>query len=158
MEHAFDITTDLAAPPEMVWTHATGVAGVNGELTPLMRMTVPRGLADMTLDRVPLGHRVARSWVLLFGLIPVDYDDLTIVERGPGRRFLENSRMLTQSSWSHERVVEPTASGCRLTDHLRWRGRTRAFGAMYRVAIPILFRHRHRQLRKLFGGAVEINP
>jgi hypothetical protein len=62
--------------------------------------------------------------------------------------------MLTQSSWSHERVVEPTASGCRLTDRLRWRGRTRAFGAMYRVAIPILFRYRHRQLRKLFGGAV----
>ena len=82
-------------------------------------MTVPRGLADMTLDRVPLGQRVARSWVLLFGLIP-----------------------------------EPTASGCRITDHHRWRGRTRAFGAMYQVAIPILFRHRHRQLRRLFGGAV----
>jgi hypothetical protein len=150
--HAFDIASDLAAPPDSVWKHATGVAGVNFELRPLMRMTVPAGFADMTLDEFPLGQRVARSWVLLFGLVPVDYDDLTIVERGPRRRFLENSRLLTQSNWSHERIIEPAPNGCRLTDHLRWNGRNQALGAMYQVAIPILFRHRHRRLRRLFGG------
>jgi hypothetical protein len=149
--HAFDITTDLAAPAEAVWKHATGVPGVNYELGPLMRMTVPPSLADTTLDEVPLGQRAARSWVLLFGVIPVDYDDLTIAERGPGLRFLEQSKMLTQSSWSHERIVEPTPDGSRITDRLRWQGRG-PFGAMYRVAIPIIFRHRHRRLRKLFGA------
>jgi ligand-binding SRPBCC domain-containing protein len=150
--HAFDITTDLAAPPEVVWKHAASVDGIKAEMKPLIRMTVPRRLADTTLDELPLGQRVARSWVLLFGILPVDYDDLTIVERGPGHRFLENSTMLTQSSWSHERIVEPTAAGSRLTDHLRWRGRARALGALYRVAIPVIFRHRHRRLRKLFGS------
>jgi hypothetical protein len=149
--HSFDISTDLAAPAEAVWKHATGVPGVNHELLPLMRMTVPDGLGDTTLDEVPLGQRVARSWVLLFGIVPVDYDDLTIVERGPGYRFLENSKMLTQSSWSHERIVEATATGSRVSDHLRWDGRARPLGAMYRLVIPIIFGHRHRRLRKLFG-------
>jgi hypothetical protein len=35
--HAFDIATDLAAPPEVLWRHATGVDGVNNELIPLPR-------------------------------------------------------------------------------------------------------------------------
>src|ERR1700736_103640 len=65
--HAFDIATDLAAPPEVLWRHATGVDGVNNELIPLMRMTMPRGLREATLDQLPLGERAGRSWVLLFG-------------------------------------------------------------------------------------------
>jgi hypothetical protein len=65
--HAFDIATDLAAPPEVLWRHATGVDGVNNELIPLMRMTIPRGLREATLDQLPLGERAGRSWVPLFG-------------------------------------------------------------------------------------------
>jgi hypothetical protein len=149
--HAFDIATDLAAPAEAVWKHATGIPGVNHELLPLVRMTVPAGLTDTTLDEVPLGQRVARSWVLVFGVLPVDYDDLTIVERGPGHRFREQSKMLTQSSWSHERVVEPTPTGSRITDRLSWQGRVWPLGAIYRLVIPIMFRHRHCRLRTLFG-------
>jgi ligand-binding SRPBCC domain-containing protein len=151
MMHSFEIRTDLAAPPETVWSHVTTVDGVNSELMPLMRMTVPRALRNATLNDLPVGRRAGRGWVLLFGLIPVDYDDMTIAERGPGQRFLEQSTMLTQSHWTHERSVEPTPGGSRITDHLTWQGRTRPLGAMYRFAIPILFGHRHRRLAKRFG-------
>jgi hypothetical protein len=150
-EHGFDITTELAASAEHVWARVTGVEGVNDELMPVMRMTVPRGLENATLEQLPLGEPAGRSWVLLFGLLPVDYDDLTIAERGPGSRFLERSTMLTQASWSHERTVEPVAGGCRVTDHLRWRGRIPPLGAMYAIVVPRLFRHRHRRLAKRFG-------
>jgi hypothetical protein len=149
--HSFDIASELAAPPGAVWRHATGVDGVNGELMPLMRMTVPRDLRGATLDQLPLGARAGRSWVLLFGVVPVDYDDLTIVERGPGHRFLEQSTMLTQSRWCHERTVEQVPGGSRITDRLSWSGRIPPLGALYRVAVPVLFRHRHRRLRKRFG-------
>jgi ligand-binding SRPBCC domain-containing protein len=153
MTHSFEIATDLASPAETVWQHVTSVDGVNGELTPLMRMTVPRALRGATLDDLPLGQRAGRSWILLFGIIPVDYDDMTITERGPGHRFFEQSTMLTQSRWSHERSVEPTPGGSRVTDHLTWQGRARPLGAMYRLVIPIVFGHRHRRLRKRFGRA-----
>lgn len=150
--HSFEISTHLSAPAELVWQHATDMGGVNGELQPLLRMTVPAGLAGATIADLPLGRRVGRSWLLLFGMLPVDFDDLTIAERGPGYRFLEKSAMLTQSCWEHERLVRPLDGGCTVTDRLRWRGRIAPLGALYRLAVPILFRHRHRRLRRRFGA------
>jgi hypothetical protein len=60
--------------------------------------------------------------------------------------------MLTQSQWWHERTVEPVPGGTRLTDQLSWQGRTALFGAMYALAIPVIFRHRHSRLRRLLGA------
>ncbi len=149
--HSYRIFSDLAATPEAVWRHATSMDGVNGELMPLLRMTIPTGLKGARLDDLPVGQPVGRSWLLLLGLIPVDFDHLTIARRGPELRFLERSTMLTQSRWEHERAVEAVDGGCRLTDRLQWHGRIPGLGALYRLAVPILFRHRHRQLRRRFG-------
>ena len=149
--HTFSISSDLAAAPEVVWRHVTDMDGVNSELTPLLRMTVSPGLESARLDRLPVGRRAGRSWLLLFGFLPVDFDDLTIAEYGPGHRFLEQSTMLTQSRWEHERTVAAIAGGCRVVDRLAWRGRVAPLGALYRLAVPVLFRHRHARLRRLFA-------
>ena len=149
--HRASFGSDLSAPPEVVWRHATSMEGVNEELMPLLRMTVPAGLAGAGIDTLPAGRRAGRSWLLLFGWLPVDYDDLTIAEHGPGRRFLERSTMLTQSVWEHERTVEPVEGGCRLVDTVQWHGRLPGLGALYRLAVPVLFGHRHRRLRRRFG-------
>ena len=151
--HSFSISSDLAAAADVVWQHVTDMDGVNGELAPLMRMTVPHALDGARLDQLPIGRRSARSWLLLFGFLPVDFDDLTIAEFGPGRRFLEQSSMLTQSRWEHERTVTAIPGGCRVVDRLAWRGRVAPLGALYRVAVPVLFRHRHARLRRRFGVA-----
>lgn len=150
--HSFEISTHLFAPAQLVWQHATDMTGVNSELQPLLRMTVPAGLTGATIADLPLGRPAGRSWLLLFGLVPVDFDDLTIAERGPGYRFLEKSVMLTQSCWEHERRVRALDEGCIITDRLCWRGRIPPLGTLYRLAVPILFRHRHRRLRRRFGG------
>jgi hypothetical protein len=68
--------------------------GINDELGHWLKMTVPGGSFD--LNEVELGRPIGRSWVLLLGLIPVDYDDITLVELDQGRGFLERSRMLFQ--------------------------------------------------------------
>lgn len=148
---SFEIASDLAASPEAVWQRVVTPAGINDELLPLMRMTMPRHLRGATIDQIPLQQRIGRCWLLLLGLVPVDYDDLALVEVDPGRRFLEHSTMLTQSRWSHERIVEPHDGGCRVIDRLRWEGRTRAFEAVFGAAVPILFRHRNRRLRRHFA-------
>ncbi len=149
--HSYRVSSDLAADPDVVWRHATDLNGVNSELMPLARMTVPTGLVGARLDDLPAGRSAGRSWLLLFGLIPVDFDDLTIAEHGPGRRFLERSTMLTQSRWEHERTVATVVGGCRVVDQLDWQGRNLALGALYRLAVPILFSHRHRRLRRRYG-------
>ena len=150
--HSFEISSDLAAAPDLVWRHVTEMTGVNDELMPLMRMTVPSGLAGRRIDDLPVGRPAGRSSLLLFGLVPVDADNLTIAEHGPGYRFLERSTMATQSLWQHERVMTPVAGGCRLVDRLSWTGRLPGLGLLYRLAVPVLFGHRHRRLRRRFGA------
>jgi len=150
--YTYEISTDLAATREVVWQRVTTPEGINDEMRPLMRMTIPPALRGRTIADVVVGQRLGRCWMLIFGVIPVDFDDLTIAELGPGQRFLERSTMLTQSTWTHERTVERIGVGSRVTDRLTWEGRARPFGAIYSVAVPILFRNRHRRLLRQFGA------
>ena len=61
--------------------------------------------------------------------------------------------MLSQRSWEHERTLEPTAEGaCVITDRVRWQPRLGLPGAPLRPMIAWFFRHRHKRLRRHFGG------
>jgi hypothetical protein len=135
-----------------VWARATTEEGINDELAPILRMTMPGGLRGKTIDEVEVGVPLGRSWILLARLLPVDYDDLCLAELEPGRRFLERSRTLSFSVWQHERVIEPEGEHrCRVTDTLGFELR-RAIAwipGAARLAATIvgaLFSHRHRRL------------
>jgi len=91
---AVRVESRLDAAPEAVWERVTSPEGINFEIAPLLRMTVPGGLEALDLDRVEPG-RLGRSWILLFGVLPVDYDDLRLERIEPGRGFLERSTMLS---------------------------------------------------------------
>jgi ligand-binding SRPBCC domain-containing protein len=130
---------------DALWAHCGSMVGVGKELWPFLRMTY------IVRDPFRAGERLFRSRLLLFGVLPVDYSDLTLVEVEPGRRFLERSPMLTQQSWEHERVLEPVAGGTQITDRLKWEGKARVLTAAYGLAVPLLFRWRHFRLQRLFG-------
>lgn len=63
-----------------------------------------------------MGTPLGRAWLRLFGVIPFDYDCLTIVELEPGRRFLERSTMLSIRVVEHERSLTPGPGGTRVLD------------------------------------------
>jgi ligand-binding SRPBCC domain-containing protein len=144
----------IVRPAAEVWARAVSEEGINHELAPILRMTMPRGLAGKTIDDVEVGTPLGRSWILLGGLIPVDYDDLCLDELEPGRRFLERSRTLSFAVWEHERTVEPVGEeSCRVTDRLGFelkRGLAWIPGASGLAAaiVRFLFGHRHRRLRR----------
>jgi ligand-binding SRPBCC domain-containing protein len=153
----------LPAAAEAVWARAVTPQGINDELRPLMRMTMPRSMRGRTIEQVPLGERLGRSWILLFGLLPVDYDDLGLAERGPGFRFLERSTMLSMSAWEHERTVTPAPNGCQITDRLAFQlrpplalvpGSARLAGEI----VARLFAHRHRRLARYWAAAGAARP
>lgn len=149
-------SVELALPADALWRSVCRLDGVNYELGPILRMTAPRGLRAASIDEVEVGEPVGRSWLLLGGLIPVDYDDLRIVELEPPRRFLERSTMLTMTVWEHERTIDPAGDGSVLTDRLGFEMRPplRGVPGFERLAAAIvaaLFRHRHRRLAKLHG-------
>ena len=138
-----------------MWRRATTPEGINDELAPVLRMTVPRGLRGRTIGDVKVGETLGRSWILLGGLLPVDYDDLGLAELEPGRRFLERSSMLSMRVWQHERIVEPADDrSSRVTDRLGFELRRPLawIPGAERLAAAIvaaLFRHRHRRLARL---------
>jgi len=114
-------------------------------------MTFPAAVAELTPETVRMGERVCRSWVLLFGVLPVDYDDVTLVELEPGRRFLERSPMLSQRFWEHERTVAADGDGTRVCDRVRFVPRLALFAPLYRRILGAAFALRHRNLRRIFG-------
>jgi ligand-binding SRPBCC domain-containing protein len=131
----------------------SSVAGINDEFWPLFRMTAPRRLREHGLsEEVELGKRICRSWVLLLGVLPIDYDDITLVRLDPPNGFLECSSMLWQRSWQHERALKQLPQGCLLTDSIRYQPRLPIPDIAVRTLYRRVFRHRHRRLRRRFGG------
>jgi ligand-binding SRPBCC domain-containing protein len=150
-------TSHLRSDADTVWAWVTTAPGVNDELWPWMRMTVPRGWQDGSLASLEPGVTIGRSWILLFGVLPFDVDDLTLAEIGP-HHFVERSPLLSAASWQHERTVVATPTGCRLSDVLTFESRALAVRIpggvrLHTAVITAIFRHRHRRLVRRFGSA-----
>ena len=126
--------------------------GVNDELMPLVRMTVPRRARGLTLADVPLGVHAFTSYLLAFGVVPFDAHFLRLDEVGQ-RHFVERSSSLLQRLWQHERAVEPEGDGCRVTDRVTFEPRLPGLARLARPIVARLFAHRHRRLRARFGDA-----
>jgi hypothetical protein len=144
----------LAAPAARVWAECTAAEGINYELMPIVRMTIPGGASTLSVSDVSDGEHVGRSWLLLGGFLPFDYDDITIERIEPGRAFQEDSTMLSQRSWRHHRAVEPIGeSACTVTDTIEFVPRLPLPIRLLEFTFGQTFAHRHRRLRKRYGQA-----
>ena len=153
----------VPASVEEVWQRITTFEGVNDELGPWLKMTTPRGTEGLGLDTVTLNEPIGRSWILFLGLLPVDYDDIMLVELDPGRRFLERSSLLSMATWQHERTLAAEGSGTRITDRLDFLLRrplrfVPGAGRMAGWVVRSIFRHRHRRLTRRYGQVPASRP
>lgn len=142
----------VPASPEAVWERVTSFDGVNDELMPIARMTCPRELRRIDASVVPIGRPWFRSWILLFGVLPFDWDHLRIMAIEPGRGFHEDSTMLTQRRWVHRRTLDPAVGGTTVTDRIEFEPRLPLVGPALRMLFQAVFRHRHRRLAAHFEG------
>ena len=67
-----------------------------------------------------------------------------------GRRFLEQSPMLSMKLWRHERIVAPTSDGSTITDRLEFQPRFAV--TLVTWFIRTTFTHRHAILRRNLGA------
>lgn len=150
--HRFEVAASLDAAPADVWRRVSTMAGVNDELWPLVRMTHPPGMDRLDPEVVPIGRRAFRSWLLLFGVLPFDYDDIAFARIEPGRGFLETSTMLSQREWIHERRIEAQPGGCRVVDRVRFTPRLAIAGPLLARIFRLVSRWRHRRLRRALAS------
>jgi hypothetical protein len=154
---AFHVGTDaialrfesrLAVPAAQVWQWITSVEGIRAELRPLLRMTAPKGVRSLGDMPITPGVPLFRSWILLFGFVPIDYTDLTLLELEPGSGFVEQSAMRSMRLWRHERRIAPRPSHpgmVLLVDQLHFQ--PRMAGPLVAWFVRRLFAHRHAVLR-----------
>jgi ligand-binding SRPBCC domain-containing protein len=114
-------------------------------------MTYPQALRRLTPEAFPVGRTAFRSWLLLFGLVPVEFDDFMLVELEPGHGFSEVSQQLNVREWRHRRTVTPAGEGCVLRDEIALVPRWRWTGGLLAWVYRRVFEWRHRSLRRLFG-------
>jgi ligand-binding SRPBCC domain-containing protein len=142
----------LQAPAEDVWKHSTNFDLLNREFAPWLKMTSP----NSSLLEVPQGSQLPvqlfRSYILLFGILPVEYDDIGLEAWQEGRWFQEDSTMLSMKVWRHRREILPQGEGsCRIQDDLEFVPRIGVLGPAARLAAGLVFSHRHNRLRTIFG-------
>jgi ligand-binding SRPBCC domain-containing protein len=143
----------VPAPASAVWERVVHPDGINDELRPWMTMTLPRRASGLTVETIPLGRPIGRAWLRLFGLIPFDFDHLTVVELETGARFLERSTMVSMRRWEHERTLTPVPGGTQVHDRVTLQPRlpVPGLGVLLARVVDLLFKDRHRRLRSYFA-------
>jgi ligand-binding SRPBCC domain-containing protein len=149
---SFTITlkTTLHASAEDVWAHASTMAGVNEELAPWVRMTVPAAARGQRLADAPVGREAFTSVLLLLGVVPFDVHHLTLA-RIHGRGFDEESWSWLQRRWCHKRRVDQVDGGCIVVDELTVVPRL-APALLVKPVVHWIFAARHRKLRARFDA------
>ncbi len=147
------VTSVVPAPTDAVWNVVACLDGVNREFGRLLRMTGPRSVR-FDDARVPRGRRWIRSWLLLFGVLPVEYDDLVFVRVDPGRGFLERSSMLTVRVWEHERTLAAVGDWTIVRDRVRLEPRLPVPARIPAGLVRRLFARRHRRLHSSFAATI----
>lgn len=150
MQHIYQGSI-LRASPDAIWAHARTIEGVNAELEPLLKMTVPDHARGFTVEDAPLGERAFQSWILLGGVVPVDRHGLKLNAVEPGTSFFEESTSWLQARWLHMRTLNPHPLGCLLVDRVRFTPRIKALAPLLRPIVARVFAHRHARLRAQFG-------
>ncbi|MET3860656.1 hypothetical protein ABIE38_001578 [Dietzia sp. 2505] len=143
----------VPAPRAQVWARVVTAEGVADEFGPLLTMRFPAALVGATIADVPLGRPVGRAWILLGGVIPVEYDDLVLVDLEAPRYFHERSSLGACRVWEHRRELDALSDGStRVTDTLRAEPRGVLPGPVVRMVVSLLFRHRHNRLVGKFSA------
>jgi len=135
----------LSVTPAEAWSWMTSVEGISTELAPVVRMTVPKSSTSLLPGDVATGERLFISWVLLFGLFPIDRMEFTLSSVDVGRGFVEESPTLTMRRWRHERSLAAGDGGTVLTDRLTFEPKFAP--RLVRWFVTRLFEHRHSVLR-----------
>lgn len=149
---SFEREVEVSAAIDEVWARVVTPEGINDEMRPWMTMSLPRGAEGLSIDTVRVGEPLGRAWLRLFGVVPFDYDALTIADLEPGHRFHEKSTMMSMRRWEHERTLFAVGENTRVKDRITFEPRLPIPGLSSLIGrvLQAFFGHRHRKLQNHF--------
>jgi hypothetical protein len=147
-----EVSSDLKISPEDVDGLLT-MKGVNRELSPLIRMTAPPEWSGKAIYEWPSGKVLFSSWILLFGILPIDRHTFFFQSIDRQRGFAEASSSFTNKRWHHQRDINRNGASCRVTDIVEFQCRLPVLAYVLAPVYRFIFKHRHQVLRSYYGGS-----
>ena len=140
--------SQVNASLEQVWQSITSLEGLTAEMMPFMRLTAPKGFKTLS-DIYPRKNNF-KSYVLLFGIIPIDTTDLNLKSLILHNGFVEESNMASMKYWRHKRSLKGvSAYQVLIIDELTFE--PCRFANISIFIIKKFFVHRHKKLKTIFG-------
>ncbi len=146
-----EIKSELDAEPDQIKADIFSMQGVNYELLPLVKMTVPRAWRKAPVNDWPRNVRIFTSVILLFGLLPADLHVFRLKDAWDNG-FEEESKSLMNRKWNHRRTIERQGAGCVITDKVEFLPRLGIMGVVTKPIYAAVFRHRHGRLRARYAA------
>lgn len=148
----FEVSSNLKISPEDIDGLLT-MKGVNTELNPFIRMTAPSEWSSKPIYEWPTDKVLFASWILLFGILPIDRHTFFFQSIDRQRGFAESSKSLTNKLWQHRRDINRNGASCQVTDTVEFQCRLPVLAYILAPVYRFIFKHRHRVLRSYFGGS-----
>jgi ligand-binding SRPBCC domain-containing protein len=154
----FRKVSEIDCAVDLVWRRVTTQQGINDEMHPYLKMTMPRQFREKSIADVTPGTRIGKSFLLLFGIIPFGFDDITVAKIEPGRMFREESVMTGMRLWVHHRALEPQGEKTIITDEITLApqapmGLIPGWSKLLSIILSAFFTHRHRRLSRSLAPA-----
>jgi len=147
----FELSSTLDCSKETIQRTLT-MEGVNAELGPLVRMTAPPAWQNVPIPEWPEKEPLFKSWILLFGLVPIDRHSFYFDSVDAGG-FSEASSSWMNRLWRHTRQIDSVESGVRVKDAVEFELRLPFLGRLLLPIYKAVLQRRHRYLRRMHGGS-----
>ncbi|WP_226597235.1 hypothetical protein [Marinobacter nauticus] len=147
----FEVSSNLEISPEDADGLLT-MQGVNRELSPFIRMTAPSEWSSKSIFEWPTGKVLFSSWILLFGILPIDRHTFFFQAIDRQRGFSEASSSLTNKIWHHRRDLHRNGTSCRVIDTVEFQCRLPLLAYVLGPVYRFIFEHRHKVLRSCYNG------
>ncbi len=146
----FTVSSKLDADAKFIADKVFRIAGVNEELMPLVKMQLTPEWLQKSLAQWPVGYNIHASWLLLFGLLPIDRHHFGL-EQVTELSFREKSWTLVLRTWTHQRDILPMEGYSEVVDKIEMTTRLSWLEPLITPIYLAVFKHRHRRLQKMFG-------
>ncbi len=151
MQYRYEMASTIeGVSVEDVWDRVNTWEGVNYELGPLVKMSVPSKyprVSDVPAD----GQCHFASKILLLGILPIDSHNFALRAIDPPNYFDERSENRMMRLWTHKRTVTTVGKGVLVTDHCGFEPRLAFLGRMLFWVYNRVFRARHQRLTRFFS-------
>lgn len=147
---SFEIVSVLEVKADRLAKDVLTMEGVNYELSPWLQMSAPEEWQTKPIKHWPINREIFKSWIRLFGFIPVDLHVFKLIETSE-KGIKECSSSIINKYWKHDRTILKLDAVSTVRDSLEFHPRLYFLRFILKPLYKSVFIHRHYRLKQKYG-------